>query len=138
MKTVLLFIVISVFLVSCDSQSNPFGSFDHDYKLLIEPTGKSADEIHEFRFRNMSAESVGYHGYSKNYPLYVTQVLTDSGWISHGGWCGTGVSTFYLTPYESITVDVFKPPDTIFWRVGLYTINTSNDSTEISWSATQL
>lgn len=137
MKNIFI-ILVPLLIFSCNGDNNPFESIDSEYKILIEPTGKSGNGLFEFRFRNVSAESAGYHAYSKSSPLYLTQVMTDTGWVNQIGWCGTGVSTYYLAPYESITVDILRPDNSLMWRVGLYTTCQSDESYEISWSAAQL
>ena len=126
-----------IFCISCNNNFSPLSDFHEDYEVLIQSIGNSQDGFIEFKFSNTTDETLLYWGYSKHSHLYLIQIMTDSDWAYHGGWCGTGAGFVQFDPHESFNVDVHNPSSDKPWRVGLETVRKANEDREYSWSSVQ-
>ena len=80
-KYILLSFVIT-FLIACENGVSP-DSID----IQLIHTGKIDGEIYEFMILNNSSSPVWYTGYGKESPLYITSILSDTGWVISGPGC---------------------------------------------------
>ncbi len=137
MKTKSFFILGLLYYMSCSTGIYPLGYHDIDYSVLIEPTGKSQERFVEFRFSNLTDDTLWYWGHSKNSPIYLAQVMGDSGWAYYLGWCGTGITKIQFAPHKSFKVNVMKPSTNRAWRVGLQIYRDVEGDGKDNWSDIQ-
>jgi hypothetical protein len=126
-----------IYFVSCSTNFSPIVDVSREYTVSIEPTGKSENGFIEFKFSNTINETLWFIGYSKNSPLYLTQIMSDTGWVYYGGWCGTGTKLFQFAPFKSFYLNVVAPSRNTTWRVGLYTLREVDGDGEYNWSDIQ-
>ena len=130
-KYILLLFVIT-FLIACENGVSPDSS---DIQLIH--TGKIDGENYEFMILNNSSSPVWYTGYGKESPLYITSILSDTGWVFSGpGWCGTGLMDVKLEVRETFKFNIRKPNNNNKWRGALLMKKDINEEEKEYWSHT--
>ena len=130
-KIILLLFVIT-FLIACEDGVSPELS-----DIQIEYTGNRDGKNYEFVIVNNSSSPVWYTGYGKESPLYITSILSDTGWVSSGpGWCGTGLMDVKLEVEEIFKINISKPNTNYQWRVALLIKTALTEEEKECWSNT--
>ncbi len=127
-------LLVTIFLFSCKNGVAPTSD-----SIQIMPTGKIEGEKFEFVVRNNSSSPVWYNGYGKGSPIYITSVLSDTGWaFSSYAWCGTGVMDVKFEPNEAFKIAISKPNNNKDWnkkwRVSLFIKKDKNGEAKEYWS----
>jgi len=116
--------VVMVLLVSCGI-NDPDGNIEGErlgtvYMEYNEMVWAEGGFVPRFSLVNDSSATIQYFGYSKTYPLFNAEALSDTGWTNlMWGWCGTGVEYFSLNPDSSISFSFFLPYYSCTWRLVL-------------------
>jgi len=128
-KYVLL--VINILVISCENGLSPNLNNIH-----LQHTGNINGEYYEFMAINYSSSRVWFTGYDKDSPIYLTSFMSDTGWVSYGGWCGTGLKDVKLEKNEIIKFIARKPNNDYKWRVALLMKNNIEEEVNEIWSPT--
>jgi len=139
--TIISTLVLLFFIFSCSRKSNPVGA-NFDDPIVIKYLGPSEENSsgYVFQTKNISVNSFNYWAYSRSFPIFQIQTLSDTGWTDQmAGWCGTGLQIYQLDPgnkfeFEAGPWNYEGKTYGSHWRIGISFTSPSGETKMIVWS----
>ena len=117
------------------SISDSLRVFTVNVPAAIRYSGIEFNVLGQFRIVNTSPGNIIFL-YGEGTPAYYSQARTDGDWEEIGSaWCIPSAEQYFLNGSDSLAFQVFTPPYSCDWRVGLPVSVAGQDSVFQVWSS---